>query len=43
MQYICVHVGEADADALLTYSDTVALEFSEFELILELQNKHFST
>lgn len=28
---------------MLTYSDTVTLEFSDFELILELQNKHFST
>lgn len=37
------HGREAEADALLTYPDTVALDFTDSELTLELQDKHFST
>lgn len=32
-----------EADALLTYSGLVLLDFSDFEFILECKNRHFST
>lgn len=41
-QHICARQ-EADADALLTHSDLVLLDFSDFEFILGCKNRHFST